>query len=125
MLGFNNHNIVYRSIPRNIVLVSAVMLLMYLCQSCANEDYNFFSVIHGRIVDEITGQPIENAHITLSPIIRSTVSDYNGQYSFDELDSGEYMIIVQKEGYYSNRQVANAISGESVVSDIFLKPIGY
>ena len=92
-----------------VIIVSTLLLL-----GCSdnNGDYSFFATISGNVVDESLGLPLDNAHITLSPTMLTVTTDSDGSFSFDNIDPGEYTITVQKTGYYPNRQIITAISGE-------------
>ncbi len=61
--------------------------------------------IDGIIISAVTGEPVEQARITVynAEDVHTPVSDFvtgaNGDYSFEELEEGEYIINVSAEGY--------------------------
>ena len=74
--------------------------------------------LFGTITDYSTGEPIDGADITLNPDGKSTKTGSDGRYEFKDLDIMQYTVMVQKEGYRTNRKTVTVISGESVRADI-------
>lgn len=93
-----------------VVIIVSTLPLMGCTDN--NGDYSFFATISGNVVDVSLGLPLDNAHITLSPTMLTATTDATGSFSFDNVDAGEYTITVQKTGYYPNRQIITATSGE-------------
>ena len=60
-------------------------------------------VIAGRLVRVDNSQPIRKAQVRLSAaatrMSRTTTSDENGRFSFDNLPAGEYAVVASKPGY--------------------------
>lgn len=98
---------------KGLICTFAILLLTCLSACSSSDDYEIFAKIHGTVTDYQTGLPLENASITLSPSGLSKLTDANGHYQFDELDSQQYTITAQKVGYQPNRKTVTAISGES------------
>lgn len=48
------------------------------------------------------------------------MSGDDGTYEFTDLDIMQYTVMVQKEGYQTNRKQATAITGEKVRVDIVM-----
>ena len=91
---------------------------------CSNsDDYEIFARIQGTVTDYQTSEPIPNASVTLSPSGISKQTDARGRYQFDELDSQQYTLTVQKAGYQPNRKTVTAISGETQQVDVQLTVI--
>ena len=93
-----------------------------LC-SCSNTEYEIYSSVYGIVVDYETGEPIHNALVVLSPTNITKHTGADGAYRFDDLDAQQYTITFQKAGYQANRKLVNAISGEELEVNIFLKKI--
>ena len=107
---------------------TAIFLTLFagiLCISGCDDgiSYDFFATIHGNVYDASTGEPLPNAAVTINPTSRTLQTDGNGTFVFDELDSGQYTVSVQKGGYYADRKSVTAISGETVRTDILLRKI--
>ena len=101
----------------------AAMLLICLIGCSSSDDYEIFAKIHGTVTDYQTGEPLENASVTLSPSGLSKQTSADGTYQFDELDALQYTITVQKTGYQPNRKTVTAISGEALQVDVQLTVI--
>ena len=48
--------------------------------------------LSGKIIDFDTQEPVKNASVYLVDLKKSTVSDQNGNYSFQNLKSGKYFV---------------------------------
>lgn len=103
----------------SLIILFAITLI--LTNSCTNTEHNLYSTIYGCIIDAGTSKPIPSVNVTLSPGGKGIISGSNGQYEFSDLDIMQYTIMVQKEGYQSNRKLVTAISGEKVKADIIMK----
>lgn len=106
-----------------------LLLLLFTCitlltTGCSNDtELDLYSTINGQITDKQNGEPIQAAAITLTPGGNTTVSGSDGTFEFNNLNSGQYTVIVQAEGYLTNRKSVNAISGETHRVDIPLTKI--
>jgi hypothetical protein len=66
--------------------------------------------LSGRVVDQVSGEPIRGATVTLNeaaarmqPVSQTTLSDANGGFTFTALKPSRYMITAQKRGYADPR----------------------
>lgn len=102
-----------------------VCLCIGLCEGCSDkDDYEVYAVLHGVVTDYNTGEPIENAAVTLSPSSHTQKTDLTGNYRFEQLDARQYTITVQKADYRPNRKTITAVSGEETEVHIALEKIG-
>lgn len=53
--------------------------------------------LYGKVTDADTGKAVSNVYIALDS--KETYTDYTGNYSFLDIQPGEYSIIFIKEGY--------------------------
>ncbi len=90
--------------------------------SCEEELPELYGNIHGVVYDKVTSEPMRGAEITLAPGNKTTVTGFNGQYEFNDLDPMQYEIQVSADGYSTNSRLVTAIAGESVICDIQLTP---
>lgn len=94
------------------------------CIGCSNEtDLDLYSSLNGQVTDMQTGEPIKGASITLTPGGMTTVTGSDGNFGFVNLDPGLYTVIVQSDGYMTNRKNVNAVAGESHHVDVPLSKI--
>ena len=75
------------------------------------------------VTDYVTGNPLENASVTIVPGANSAITTSDGKFEFTNLDEGQYTISAQKSGYQSNRKNVTVVSGESVNASITLTEI--
>lgn len=119
-----SHNFISRnnfpSLRKALKCAFLVMSLAFVV-SCSNtNDYDFFAKIQGIVTDYQTGEPLQNASVTLSPSGISMQTDADGFYRFEGLDIQQYTVTVQKTGYQPNRKTITALSGETHQVDIQL-----
>ncbi|MDE6206566.1 MAG: carboxypeptidase-like regulatory domain-containing protein [Muribaculaceae bacterium] len=107
--------------------LSSILFVVVLCTisfGCSNSnDYEIYGSIHGCITDHTDGQPLENATVLLSPSGITKQTDISGNYDFINLESRQYTLTVQKQGYQPNRKTITVITGENLQVDIQLSPI--
>ena len=92
----------------------ACLCLVGLFSSCSDDDSEIFATLSGTVTDYETGEAIENAVVTLSPLGYTQKTDVTGCFCFKELEPQSYTIVVQKTGYQPNRKNVTAVSGEEV-----------
>ncbi|MCH5174733.1 MAG: carboxypeptidase regulatory-like domain-containing protein [Prevotellaceae bacterium] len=105
----------------NVLKCTFVFMSLVFVTSCSStNDYEIFAKIQGHVTDYQTGEPLQNASVTLSPLGLSKQTDSNGFYQFEGLDAQQYTVTVQKLDYQPNRKTVTAISGEIQQVDIQL-----
>ena len=57
--------------------------------------------LSGKITDFDTQEPVKNASVYLVDLKKSTVSDQNGNYAFQNLKSGKYFVEITNDNYTS------------------------
>lgn len=111
-------------LKKKILWLFACMFVMAgLWCSCSDDDPGIFATLSGTVTDYETGEPIENAMVTLSPLNITQITDETGSFCFDGLDVTQYTISVQKAGYYTNRKNVTAVSGEKMEANITMTKI--
>jgi TonB-linked SusC/RagA family outer membrane protein len=73
--------------------------------------------ITGRITDQATGAPLDDARIILTGTTRIATSNRNGQYSFPGVAPGSYQLRALRLGYRPEVQRATVTGSESVTLD--------
>lgn len=99
-----------------------MMTVCLLLTGCSQDEFSVYGGIYGTIRDAVTGTPIYNAEITLSPGNRTTVSGSDGSYEYQNMDSGQYSISVNAAGYQYNSRTVSVVAGESTLCDMHLYP---
>lgn len=77
------------------------LLLILILFSCGEEVINEtgFGVVNGRVLKEITFEPLANAKVSSSPSSSTVVTDANGYFTMSNVPVGTYSFQAQKEGY--------------------------
>lgn len=88
-----------------------IVALIALTTSCEPVIYNTFSGITGTVVDSDSGDPIQQATVTLSPSGYNTYTGSDGYFEFLDLDARQYTVTVQKTGYVTNRKTITTVAG--------------
>lgn len=106
-----------------ISLTFLSFLLVIAFSSCAENEFEVFSTLHGVVVDNATGECIPAATITLSPGGKTQTSGSDGRYEFQNIDARQYTVTVQKPGYETNRKTVTVVSGEATEANVTLKKL--
>ena len=93
-----------------------------LLTGCSKDEELVFGGVYGTIRDAVTGVPIYNAEITLSPGNRTTVSGSDGSYEYQNIDAGQYSLSVAATGYQYNSRTVSVQPGETTLCDMRLTP---
>lgn len=88
-----------------------IMALIALATSCEPVIYDTFCTISGTVIDLETGDPIQQATVTLSPTGYNTYTGDDGHFEFIDLDARQYTVTVQKTGYVTNRKTVTTVAG--------------
>lgn len=88
-----------------------IMTLIALATSCEPVTYDTFCTISGTVIDLDTGDPVQQATVTLSPSGKNTYTGYDGTFEFLDLDARQYTVTVQKTGYVTNRKTVTTVAG--------------
>ncbi len=83
--------------------------------------------ISGMVTDEITGQPIVGAGITLSDLDCMWFTDSTGHYMCDDVPSGVYLVYASAIGYYPETypDSVTVVEGQNTPDiDFALTPVG-
>ncbi|MBD3402914.1 DUF3520 domain-containing protein [candidate division GN15 bacterium] len=76
-----------------------IFILLGLAVLLAGSAAAATGAVSGRIVDRATGQPVADAVVTVFPPGDSTRTDADGQFSFDRVAPGDYMLEISHPDY--------------------------
>lgn len=93
--------------------VLTIFILATLFAACSPEEYDHFGEISGTVIDVDSGEPVQQATVTLSPTSKNTYTGMDGKFEFQELEPQQYTVMVQKSGYQANRKIVNVYAGET------------
>lgn len=88
-----------------------IIAVVILWQGCTKPEKT--GTIYGTVIDQATGEPIENAYVSIYPGTQSLQTGYDGKFVFTDLPSRQYMVSCEKTGYISNRMTV-IVEGNSV-----------
>ena len=100
-------------------------MLLCVSTSCNDDldDYSVLGTISGTVVDVVSGDPIQNATVTLSPSGKNVFTGSDGSFEFLDLEARQYTLTVQKTGYESNRKQVTTVAGGVVTVQLTMKKI--
>lgn len=102
------------NMKRAALLLLALVILFLSAINCDSYSYNIFGDISGTVIDTESGSQLQSAIVTLVPGSATAQTDTDGKFAFTGLDSGQYTVSVQKNGYQPNRKTVMVISDETV-----------
>ncbi len=105
----------------SFLLLAFTMLLCFTTSCNDSVYYDVFCTISGTVIDVDSGDPIQNATVTLSPSGKNTYTGSDGQFEFLELEASQYTVTVQKTGYQTNRKTVTTIAGGTVDVSLTMK----
>lgn len=76
--------------------------------------------ITGRVTDSTGEVPFQDARVSLPDLDRSTVSDRNGEFLFDDVPAGEYEIVAEYVGAEPTTATATVTAGETARVDLVI-----
>jgi len=85
-----------------------LILTSYLLFFCSNDSNSLtnskpeYGIIEGRVVDDITKDPIANVMISILPMNDSLYTDDAGIFGFSNLEFGQYILIASKINYVTD-----------------------
>jgi thermitase len=77
--------------------------------------------IGGKIADSVSGLPISATTVTNG--IASSLTDSNGNYSFDNLSSGSYTLTASATNYTAKSQIVSVVAGQTATSNFTLTAV--
>jgi outer membrane receptor protein involved in Fe transport len=104
---------------KNSLLKSIYLLVFFLSTSASNG-----AIIKGRITDSETHKPVSGAVVSIEGTKIITVSDVNGNYSFNSLQPGTYILIGSCMGFKNSdpKSINLSTSDASETIDFNLNP---
>jgi hypothetical protein len=105
-----------------LLLISILVIIVFSCKEDSNSSTNP-GKITGQVIDSKTSLPIAGAMITTSPATESIISDTEGKFNFEDVSPGDYVVNVEKNGYYPGSTSVGVISGKTTQAFISLKDI--
>ena len=99
---------------RKFILLFTFTFFGLLTWSCDDEMPSSGS-IYGMVSDAESTSPIMGAQVILSPGNITAVTGSDGTYEFQNLDAGQYKLMVSASGYNVNNRQVTVVAGESII----------
>ncbi len=80
------------------------------------------NTLSGRVIDETTGLPVENANVFLAQTILGTSTDEQGNFRIIRIPPGTYRVVVSRVGYRMQTQSLTIGQSESFWREFNLAP---
>lgn len=103
--------------------IAILALLSSSCVESVDEGLVSKGGITGSVSDQTTGDPVSTVNVVLSPGGRSTVTGSDGSFEFTELDAGNYMLTIKKEGYNPNTKEVEVVDGRMTQAFLLIERI--
>lgn len=86
---------------KTFALITILCLLLGSCSDKEDENTTKSKdgAIYGRVTDFATGSPVANANVSLRPGSETTLTGYDGEYEFSNIENGDYYISVSRTEY--------------------------
>ena len=82
----------------NLFMGGVLLLSCGLFQSCVKDEVETTGTIYGIVNDSDNGEPVQDAHVGLSPYGKTANTGSDGSYEFQDLEPGQYTIQISKTG---------------------------
>ncbi len=103
--------------------LSLILFLVTLCASCNQVEYDMFSDLTVQVIDVSTQDALSGVSVLLSPSGKNAFTGSDGTYTFQSLEAMQYTIMVQKEGYQTNRKSITLNAGEPAFISVTMSKI--
>lgn len=99
-----------------------ILILPLLWLGCSKEtvDPNYLGSIQGTVLNSQTGEPIISAEVTTNPGTDVVLTNENGQYSFEEVPTGNYSVTVKRDGFQTKTVRISVTEDRTTPADISL-----
>lgn len=78
--------------------------------------------IHGVVIDSDTELVVTDAHLTIPGVQGVALTDTNGEFSFPTPGSGEFTILISKDGYITSERTVKVVSTRNAsVDKVYVK----
>jgi len=100
------------------------LLCMTVLWGCSKETITpeTFGNINGQVLNSETEEGIGSVNITTSPATNSIITNQDGSFTLNEVNTGNYNITASKSDYESSTVSVNVREGKTATAQIFLDP---
>jgi len=105
-----------KTLKQIIILLSGIVIT-----SCAMDIVDLTGGIQGTVKDYESGQFVENCRVALSPGGKSTTTDANGVFVFEDLEAETYTLSFSKSGYVDETQEVSVVTGQITRMNVLMR----
>ncbi len=108
----------------NIKYSIVALLCMTVLWGCSKETITpeTFGNINGQVLNSETEEGVRGVNITTSPATNSIITNQDGSFTLNEVNTGNYNITASKSDYESATVSVNVREGKTATAQIFLDP---
>ena len=110
---------------KNIIFKSKLFIIATMLFSCSKEiiEDTGLGTVKGRVLKEITFEPLANAKVSASPNASTVFTDSLGNFVMENVPSGTYSFQAQKEDYIAKFEGGTVITNSIIMIDFKLKKV--
>lgn len=105
-----------------LLAVAGIAAVFALLTGCEKEEHSMFGDIYGSVVNTMSGEPVRNASVMLSPLGKTTITGEDGSYQFLQLEAGSYTVQISSSGFRTNNKTIRVQPDVITRCDIALTP---
>jgi hypothetical protein len=101
---------------KTIYKVSGLLFLLFFFSQCSEDtiNENGIGLITGTVVKKTENTPIANVKITTVPATTTVFTNQDGEFTIEDVPTGQYSVQAEKDGFLSAFEAANIQDGNTV-----------
>ena len=101
------------------------LMAFIVAVSCTEsiDEHSITGGIAGVVADKTTGEPVPTVNVKLQETGNSTVTGSDGSFLFNNLEEGQYTVLLSKEGYKDNSNLVQVSGGKTIESHLLIERI--
>ena len=107
---------------KKTILFICSLLLIQLFSTCSKDIEPITGNLFGTITDRVSGEPLKDVNVTLTPSGKSAKTGSDGHYEFRDLESQQYSVSVSKANYRTDNKNVMVEVGKDSRLDFALRP---
>lgn len=107
-----------RTLKISLCILASSLCVLLLCTNCAKKITTTTGSINGIVTDAVSGEPINNISITLSPSGKTISTGSDGAYEITDLEPLQYKIQAMHPSYKTNTKTVTVLPSEIIRGDM-------
>lgn len=109
-------------IKSKLTILLGLLLSISFWVGCSKDIESFTGNLFGTITDRVSGEPLKDVNVTLTPSGKSAKTGSDGHYEFRDLESQQYSVSVSKANYRTDNKNVMVEVGKDSRLDFALRP---